>query len=194
MMRLIAVSGALGALIAAGIAYAIITPARVNAPPRTADAKAVAVEEWPMCTTTGSLANASVNDLDPDFAAGITAMSKGQWASAIEDLKLASMRDPPNPDIQNYIGYSYRRIGIPKLALEHFQRAIEFNPRHRGAHQHLGETYLSLGELAKAKDQLVMLERICLIPCEEYGDLARAIALGAGSGKANAKQAIAGKK
>ena len=32
------------------------------------------------------------------------------------------------------------------------------------------------GDLDKAEEQLAALERICLIPCEEYDDLTRAIA------------------
>jgi len=35
---------------------------------------------------------------------------------------------------------------------------------------------LSVGELANAETQLTALEAICLLPCEEYGDLTRAIA------------------
>jgi DNA-binding SARP family transcriptional activator len=50
------------------------------------------------------------------------------------------------------------------------------NPRHRSAHEHLGEAYLALGNLAKAKEHLAALEQICLIPCDEYDDLRRAIA------------------
>ena len=161
-------------LVAAVASYAIVRPAWFGTPERTAEAK-VAAEEWPMCTTMGSITNADLTDLDPDFAAGKIALSKGQWASAIEALKLASLRDPRNADIQNYIGYAFRRIGLPKLAFAHFQQAIEFNPRHRGAHQHIGETYLSIGELAQAEAQLAALEGICLLPCEEYGDLYRAI-------------------
>ena len=61
--------------------------------------------------------------------------------------------------------------------MNHFQQAIELNPRHRGAHQHLGETYLSIGELTQAEAQLAALAAICLLPCDEYGDLRRAIAM-----------------
>ena len=39
-----------------------------------------------------------------------------------------------------------------------------------------GELYLALGEPAKAEEQLAALEDICLIPCEETGELKRAIA------------------
>jgi hypothetical protein len=49
------------------------------------------------------------------------------------------------------------------------------NPRHRSAHEHLGEAYLVLGEPAKAEQLLTALENLCLIPCEEYDDLKRAI-------------------
>ena len=174
MMRLIAWAAGLGALVAAAL-YAVIQPAWFGTPERTAEAR-LAAEEWPMCSTMGSLAGGDWADLDPDFAAGKRALSNGQWASAIEALKLAALRDPRNADIENYIGYAYRRTGLPTLALAHFRQAIMFNPRHRGAHQHLGETYLSVGELANAETQLIALEAICLLPCEEYGDLTRAIA------------------
>ena len=41
--------------------------------------------------------------------------------------------------------------------------------------EHLGEAQLMRGERAEAELHLAALERICLIPCEEYGDLKRAI-------------------
>jgi hypothetical protein len=44
------------------------------------------------------------------------------------------------------------------------------------AHEHLGELYLALGDPAAAKQQLAMLEDICLVPCMEIDDLKRAIA------------------
>jgi tetratricopeptide (TPR) repeat protein len=173
-MRIRTITLAAG-LVAAVASYTIMQSEWFETPQRPIKAK-FAVEDWPICTTMGSLASGDWAGLDPDFAAGKVAMIKGQWASAIEALKLAALRDPRNPDIQNYIGYAYRRIGLPKLALAHFQQAIEFNARHRGAHQHLGEAYLSLGELARAEQQLAALEGVCLIPCTEYGDLKQAIA------------------
>jgi hypothetical protein len=56
------------------------------------------------------------------------------------------------------------------------QSALTLNPRHRSAHEHLGEAHLAQGDLAKAKEHLAALEQICLIPCDEYDDLKRAIA------------------
>ena len=60
--------------------------------------------------------------------------------------------------------------------MRHYQAALTLNPRHRSAHEHLGETYLVQGNLAKAEEHLATLERICLIPCDDYDDLKRAIA------------------
>src|SRR5436189_236709 len=62
------------------------------------------------------------------------------------------------------------------VAMQHYQRALMLNPRHRSAHKHLGEAFLARGDLVKAKQHLATLEQICLIPCDEYDDLKRAIA------------------
>ena len=114
--------------------------------------------------------------LDPDFAAGKKALVAEDWNGAIAALKLAALRDPRNADIQNYIGYAYRRLRQMGPAMQHYQQALLLNRRHRSAHEHLGELYLALGEPAKAEQQLATLEDICLIPCVENDDLQRAIA------------------
>ena len=72
--------------------------------------------------------------------------------------------------------YAYRRLRQFDPAMQHCRQALALNPRHRSAHEHLGEAHLVRGDLAKAKEQLAALEQICLIPCDEYDDLKRAIA------------------
>ena len=114
--------------------------------------------------------------LDPDFAAGKRAIGTGDWEGAIKALTNAALRDDRNADIQNYLGYAYRRLRQFDPAMRHYQQALTLNPRHRSAHEHLGEAYLAQGNLAEAKQHLAALEQICLIPCGEYGDLKRAIA------------------
>ena len=114
--------------------------------------------------------------LDPDFAAGKKALGAGDWNAAIAALKLAALRDTRNPDIQNYIGYAYRRLRQLEPAFTHYQQALAINPRHRSAHEHLGEAYLVAGNLVKAEEHLAALEEVCLISCVEQGDLKTAIA------------------
>ena len=86
------------------------------------------------------------------------------------------MREPQNADIQNFLGYAYRNLNQLDLAFVHYKRAIELNPRHRGAHEYIGEAYLMTNNLPKAQEHLVALEKICLLPCEEFEDLKAKIA------------------
>ena len=130
-----------------------------------------------ICSSMGSMVEgADWAALDPDFAAGKRAIVAGDWNRAIKALTSAGLRDARNADIQNYLGYSYRRLRQLDPAMRHYQQALTLNPRHRSAHEHLGEAYLVQGDLIKAREHLAALERICLIPCEEYDDLKRAIA------------------
>src|SRR5262245_57640461 len=180
MVRSLALAVILGVVAAAGATYAFSQPAWRNAvaawlggTPLAADATGTS-EDWPICTTMASLD--SVEGLDPDFAAGKKALAAANWNAAITALELAALRDPRNADIQNYIGYAYHRLRQWGPAMQHYQLALTFNRRHRGAHEHLGELALALGEPGKAAEHLAALEDSCLIPCEEVGDLKRAIA------------------
>ena len=114
--------------------------------------------------------------LDPDFATGRAAIEAKDWQGAIRALSSAALRDTRNADIQNSLGYAYRHTGQMDLAFKHYERALQLDPRHRGAHEYVGEAYLMVNDLAKAEAHLSALEKICLIPCEEYDDLKKAIA------------------
>ena len=123
---------------------------------------------------------------DPDYAAGKAALDAKDWGSAMRLLSSAALRDTRNADLQNYLGFSYRKLGQLDAAFEHYRRALELNPRYRGAHEYAGEAYLMIGDLARAEEHLAALRRICLLPCEELGDLEREVAAyrrRAGAGK-----------
>jgi tetratricopeptide (TPR) repeat protein len=179
MIRVIALAAMLGALVA-GVAAYTINPTMNTSLSGGLDpgaGTAIALEGWPICTTMTSVASdADWAQLDPDFKAGKKALGAEDWNGAIAALELAALRDPLNADIQNYIGYAYRRLRQLGPAIGRYQRALMLNPRHRSAHEHLGEAYLVLGESARAEQLLAALENLCLIPCEEYDDLKRAIA------------------
>ena len=121
--------------------------------------------------------------LDPDYAAGKRAIEAKQWSVAIAALSSAALRDTRNADIQNYLGYAYRNAGQLDAAFRHYERALALNPRHRGAHEYVGEAYLIVNNLAKAEEHLVALQQICLIPCEEVEELKEKIEAYKRSGK-----------
>jgi tetratricopeptide (TPR) repeat protein len=178
MIRAITAATVLGALVAGVAVYTKGVPkGRTNPPLGVPAEAAITPEAWPICTTMAPIvSDADWAQLDPEFKAGKRALAAEDWNGAIVALERAALRAPLNADIQNYIGYAYRRLRQLGPAIGHYQHALILNPRHRSAHEHLGEAYLVLGEPASAEQLLTALENLCLIPCEEYGDLRRAIA------------------
>ena len=133
---------ALDALVAAGVFYIASQPGWrtifavwPGASERAPETK-LATEDWPICTTMAAMGSeADWTELDPDFAAGKKALVAEDWTGAIAALKLAAVRDPYNADIQNYIGYGYRRLRQLGPAMQHYQQALVLNRRHRSPTQ-----------------------------------------------------------
>ena len=113
---------------------------------------------------------------DPDYLAGKKAIEAGNWTAAIDAFSRAATRDKSNPDIQNYLGYAYRKSGNLDTAFKHYEVALKLAPDHRGAHEYIGEAYLMKGDLKTARLHLAALDRICLFGCEEYRELKKAVA------------------
>ena len=113
---------------------------------------------------------------DEDYAAGKRAVDRKDWAEAARLFERAELRNPDNADLQTMLGFSHRNLKQYDLAFKHYRRAIELDPRHRGAHEYIGEAYLMTGDEAAALKHLAALKEICLLPCEELTDLERAIA------------------
>jgi Flp pilus assembly protein TadD len=178
MTRAVAHAALLGVLLGACALMAIATVWKDPALPASAESAvaARATEAWPICTSMGSLGEtADWAQLDPDFALGLQALSREDWTGAISMLAPVALRDARNADIQNYLGYAHYRLRRLDAAFEHYRLALTLNPRQRSAHEHLGEAYLVVGNFAKAQEHLAALERICLVPCEQYDSLRNAI-------------------
>lgn len=110
---------------------------------------------------------------------GRQAIANADWQGALEVLREAVREDPSNADAHNLLAYAYRKQDTSDLAkaFEHYKAALTIDPQHRGAHEYLGEAYLMAGQPEKAKAHLLALENICGDrQCEEYKDLAQAIA------------------
>ena len=56
-----------------------------------------------------------------------------------------------------------------------YKQALTLNPKHKGAHEYIGEAYIQMGQLDKAKEHLAILDKLCFFSCEEYRDLKKAI-------------------
>jgi tetratricopeptide (TPR) repeat protein len=113
---------------------------------------------------------------NPDFAQARRAIEARDWPTAIKWLMAADKRTSGNADIHNLFGFAYRNSGQVDLALQHYQRALQIDSRHRGAHEYIGEAYLMTNNVPKAEEHLAILKKICTNVCEERDDLARKIA------------------
>ena len=80
-------------------------------------------------------------------------------------------------DVYNLLGFSYRKHSEPNLdkAFDAYQIALEANPEHLGAHEYLGELYITLGNMDKANEMLSNLENIAGTKSMEYKKLKKAI-------------------
>ena len=123
-----------------------------------------------------NLTESKANGNDPDFVAGKEAIKRKDWKSAVEALSKSVKRTPDNPDTHTYLGYSYRHLGDLENSFAHYHEALKLDPKHRGAHEYIGQAYLKAGQPEKAAEHLAQLEGICGKGCEEYQDLAKAIA------------------
>jgi tetratricopeptide (TPR) repeat protein len=112
---------------------------------------------------------------DPDYAAGVKAIKANRFAAAIPLLQRVVDRDSRNAGAFNWLAYATRRNGDPAGSIPIYQKALAIDPKHRGAHEYIGEAYLMLGDLAKAKEHLARLDSLCLLPCSEYSDLKKAV-------------------
>jgi tetratricopeptide (TPR) repeat protein len=112
---------------------------------------------------------------DPDYAAAVKAIKAGEFSTAIRLLEGVVARDGRSADSYNWLAYATRRNGNPAAAISIYQKALAIDPKHRGAHEYIGEAYLALDDLARAKEHLARLRSLCFFPCEEYSDLKRAV-------------------
>jgi Flp pilus assembly protein TadD len=114
--------------------------------------------------------------VDPDLAAARKAIEAKAWPEAVKRLNVVLERQGPSADVLNLLGYSERNQGNLDAAFARYEQALKLDPRHRGAHEYVGEAYLLVGNLAKAEEHLAALDKLCTFSCEEYRDLKKSIA------------------
>jgi Flp pilus assembly protein TadD len=103
------------------------------------------------------------------------ATAAGNWKTATDSFSRVASREPDNADVQNHLGYAWRKSGNLDLAFKHYNDALRLDPKHKGAHEYIGEAYLIVNNLPKAEEHLARLDKLCFFSCEEYRDLKKAV-------------------
>lgn len=120
--------------------------------------------------------DSSTDSDNADLQAGRKAVDAQDWKLAVEHLRKAVAAEPKNADAQNWLGFANRKLGNMDAAFSAYGEALKLDPRHKNAHEYIGEAYLLVGDVAKAEQHLGELQKLCSpIPCEEYKQLKRAV-------------------
>ena len=115
--------------------------------------------------------------VDTDLATARARIDASDWTGATDVLQKAVARDGGNADYHNLLAYAIRKGPNPDMdrVFKHYGEALRINPKHRGAHEYIGEAYLMVGNVGKAKEHLAALDKLCFFSCGEFRDLKRAI-------------------
>ena len=115
---------------------------------------------------------------DPAMEQARAALGKQDWLGARKILREAVTRNPQDADAHNLYAYSIRRGANPAMDLvfRHYNEALRLDPRHRAAHEYIGEAYLISGNVSKAKEHLAQLDNLCTFGCEEFTKLKKEVA------------------
>src|SRR5262249_25608037 len=114
----------------------------------------------------------------PDLTAVRAKIKAKEFKAAIADLNDMIDKGVQHADVYNLLGFSLRKSGDAKTAYTFYKKALDFDPEHKGA------LYVETGEMAKAREHVVLLQKLCPQGCEELEDLEKAIAQ-AGAPKTN---------
>jgi len=126
----------------------------------------------------GGSSSSAAERKDPVMEKVAAATSRKDWAGAAGVLKEALSADPGNANYHNLYAYSLRKGANPdmNLVFKHYNEALRLDPKNKGAHEYIGEAYLMVGNVAKAKEHLGQLDKLCFFSCAEYSDLKKSIA------------------
>jgi hypothetical protein len=108
------------------------------------------------------------------FEQGNALALEGEYDWALDVLELVA--DQNQPDVLNMQGYSHRKAGRLDVAIGFYRRALAINPDFVRAREYLGEGYAAAGRIDLAQAELGEIKSRCGTDCEEYKDLAKAIA------------------
>ena len=97
---------------------------------------------------------ALAQEADKDLSAGKGDDAKKKFGKALKKFGRATELDSKYYEAWNMVGYCSRQTGDLKRAFDAYDRCLALAPDYEEAHEYLGEAYLKMGDLAKAKEQL----------------------------------------
>ena len=150
-------------------------PAPMPAPASTPSATPSATPTASASTGSTPSPSAAAKTLDAELTAIRVLLAANNFAASIAELKRLDGAYPNNADINNYLGFSTRKLKDYKQSATYYEKALKINPNHKGALEYQGELFVMTNKISLAKKNLTKLKQICGVNCEEYLDLKKAI-------------------
>jgi tetratricopeptide (TPR) repeat protein len=107
-----------------------------------------------------------------DYAYRLAKDARYEEALALLD----TMKNPDTAKALNYRGYATRKLGRTDEGIGYYLKSVALDPNYAQVREYLGEAYVIKGRLDLAQEQLQKIKTLCSTTCEEYEDLADAIA------------------
>ena len=98
-----------------------------------------------------------------------------QFSQALTQVRLLDNEYPDNADINNYYGFIYRKMGQYGKSGQFYKKALQLDPRHKGALEYQGELFIKTNKKELAEKNLILLKNICGTFCPEYKKLEKAL-------------------
>ncbi len=105
----------------------------------------------------------------------VRAMMKAKDFAKARDRLLVLADSHEHADVYNLLGFSLRKLGDFKTSYTYYQKALDYDPNHKSAHEYIGELYLETSRPEKAREHHAILVKLCPSGCEEREDLERAM-------------------
>src|SRR5262249_31143548 len=91
----------------------------------------------------GSSSTSDSQQADP-YKQAKSLIDDDKYSDAIPILQKLIKDKGAYADALNLLGYSYRKTGDQKSALDYYNQALAMEPKHLGANEYLGELYLEM--------------------------------------------------
>ncbi len=115
----------------------------------------------------------SVEEGRASYAEAVGLINQERFVEAFAALERTQEAVGPHADILNYMGFTSRKLGRFDAALGYYREALRLDPNHLGATEYLGELYIQMGQLDRARTQLARLDELCAYGCTQREELAR---------------------
>ena len=118
-------------------------------------------------------ATSSLLDDKTLYAEGHDLALAGRYQEALDALGAVKNKDSMTLTM---IGYATRKMGNYDQGLAYYQQALALDTNNVNTREYLGEAYAEKGHIDLAQAELVKVGALCGTDCEQYRDLAAAIA------------------